>query len=296
MNDQVDNTYKSVFFVVPSYIPYLPGMTLNFLKVYETIFQFWNHNQTCFLSEKSLIARTSVSRSEVYAALMYFEKRGEIKRIRKGMKRYLVKPEKIIETNCSHLKLTSEIPDVGTSIDQTSEIPDVNVLDTGRNTSEIPDYNTKKRTKEFKNTSTTSVSSRFIITEKLDKSYLEYKVENDPRSNEVFLKHCKHHIENNSDPSLHINQRRIGVKKILAKCFENKEFFESRDYLDPEEKRIKKQEEEKRAKAQAEAQDKQHWKKMEELKKATASKTIQERRGRPTRLADLLRNYKPNAN
>jgi hypothetical protein len=278
MNNHVHNTYKSAFFVVPTYIPYLPGMTLNFLKVYETIFQFWNHNKACYLSEKSLIERTSVCRSEVYAALMYFEKHGEVKRIRKGLKRFLVRPEKIIETDCTHLNLTSEIADIGTNINQTSEIADVNVRDSGRITSEIADHNTKKRTKEFKKTSTTSVSSSFIITEKLDKTYLEYKVDTDPRSDEVYLKHCKHHIENNSDPSLHINQRRSGIKEILRKCFENKEYFESRDYLDPEEKRIKKQEEEARAKAKAEAQDRLHLEKMkkwEEEQKARKEKQTQ---------------------
>lgn len=299
MNDHVNNTYTSAFFIVPTYIPYLPGMTLNFLKVYETIFQFWNHNKSCYLSEKSLMERTSVCRSEVYAALMYFEKLGEIKRIRKGLKRFLVRPEKIIETDCTHLSLTSEIADIGTNINQTSEIADVNVRDSGRNTSEIADHNTKKRTKEIKKTSTTSVSSSFIITEKLDNQYLDYKVDTDPRSDEVFLKHCKHHIENNSDPALHINQRRSGIKKILSKCFEAKEIFESRDYLDPEEQRIKKEEQEARMKAQTEAQEKLHWEKMERLKKEQEtrqqSKPSQERRGSPTRLADMLKNFK-NAN
>jgi hypothetical protein len=230
---------------------------------------------------------------------MYFEKSGEIKRIRKGLKRFLVRLEKVIETDCTHLNLTSGISDVSTNINQTSEIADVNVRDSGRNTSEIADYNTKKRTKEFKNTSTTSVSSSFIITEKLDKTYLEYKVADDPRTDEIFLKHCKHHIHNNSDPSLHINQRRSGIKKILIKCFEAKEYFESRDYLDPEEQRIKKEEEEARSKAQAEAQEKLHWEKMERLKigqtKGKESKPSQERIGNPTRLADMLKNLS-NAN
>jgi hypothetical protein len=299
MNDHANNTYNSAFFIVPSYILDLPGLTLGFLKVYESIFQFWNHNKTCFLSEKSLCARTTLKRSQIYEALAYFERHGEVKRVRKGLKRYLVRPEKIIETDCTDVIQTSAVPDIGTTIDQTSATPDVDVRSTGRNTSATADYNTKKRTKEIKKTSTTSVSSSFIITEKLDNQYLAYKVDTDPRSDEVFLKHCKHHIENNSDPALHINQRRSGIKKILSKCFEAKEIFESRDYLDPEEQRIKKEEQEARMEAQSEAQEKLHWEKMERLKKEQEtrqqSKPSQERRGSPTRLADMLKNFK-NAN
>ena len=43
------NNYKETFFIVPSYILDLPGITLGYLKVYETIFQFWNKNQICFI-------------------------------------------------------------------------------------------------------------------------------------------------------------------------------------------------------------------------------------------------------
>ena len=50
-------------------------------------------------------------------------------------------------------------------------------------------------------------------------------------------------------------------------------------------------------KAQTEAQEKLHWEKMERLKQETRqqSKPSQERRGSPTRLADMLKNFK-NAN
>lgn len=299
MIDHAHNTYTSAFFIVPSYILDIPGLTLGFLRVYESIFQFWNHNKTCFLSEKALIARTALKRTQIYEALAFFERHGEVKRVRKGLKRYLLRPEKIIETDCPDIGLVSAPPDVGTTIAQTSATPDVNVRSAGRQTSAPADYNTKKRTKEIKKTSTTSVSSSFIITEKLDNQYLDYKVDTDPRSDEVFLKHCKHHIENNSDPSLHLNQRRSGIKKILSKCFEEKAYFESRDYLDPEEQRIKKEEEEARLKAQAEAQDRLHMEKMkqweEQQKIRQESKPNQERRGSPTRLADMLKGFAANA-
>lgn len=267
MNDIKHNTYTSAFFITPSYILDIPGITLGFLRVYESIFQFWNHNKSCFLSEKILCERTKLKRTQVYEALTFFERHGEIKRIRKGMKRFLVRPEKIIETDCTHLTLKSERADDSTTIAQTSALPDVNVRSTGRNTSAPADYNTKKLTKEIKKTSSKAVSSSFFNTEKLDKEYLQYKLDSDPRSDEVFLKHCKHHIENNSDLNLHINQRRSGIKKILRSSFEASEYFESRYYLDPIEQRAKKEEQEAQMKVKAEAQEKIHWQKMERYKK-----------------------------
>lgn len=153
MNNQSSNTYTSAFFIIPSYIAYLPGMTLNFLKIYETIFQFWNHNKACYLSEKSLMERTKVCRTQIYDALTYFEKHGEIKRVRKGMKRYLVRPQKVIETDCTDLDPMSGIAEVSTNNNQTSDIADLNVRDSGRNTSGIADYNNKNINKEINTTS-----------------------------------------------------------------------------------------------------------------------------------------------
>lgn len=99
MNDHVNNTYTSAFFIVPSYIPYLSGMTLNFLKVYETIFQFWNKKKNCFLSNSAIVERTGVQITQVKEALNFFEKYNELIRIQKGLKRFIAQPLKHIETD-----------------------------------------------------------------------------------------------------------------------------------------------------------------------------------------------------
>lgn len=94
-----NTSYESVFFIVPSYILKLPGLTLGFLKVYETIFQFWNKGRICFLSNPMIQERTGLGITQVKDALLFFEKAGELKRIHKAGKRYLSRPERFIETD-----------------------------------------------------------------------------------------------------------------------------------------------------------------------------------------------------
>jgi hypothetical protein len=90
--------YKSTFFVVPSRILELPGLILSYLRVYETIFQFWNHGKDCFLSNDQIKERTGIaSESTIRDAFIYFEKHGEMKRKTIKGQRYLVQPERTIE-------------------------------------------------------------------------------------------------------------------------------------------------------------------------------------------------------
>lgn len=95
-----NTTYKSAFFIVPSRILELPDLTLAFLKFYETIFQFWNHGQKCYLSNDSIMERTGIkSKSTIDDAFNYFEKHNEMKRVYKTNKRYIVQPTRAIETD-----------------------------------------------------------------------------------------------------------------------------------------------------------------------------------------------------
>lgn len=100
MNGQNSNTYEETFYIIPRYIRKLPGITLAYLDVYETIFQFWNKNKACFLGEESMCERTGYQRRIIYKALNFFEQHQELERIKKNGKRYLVRPMKIIETDC----------------------------------------------------------------------------------------------------------------------------------------------------------------------------------------------------
>jgi hypothetical protein len=90
--------YQSVFFIVPTRIMNLPGLTLAYLKIYETIFQFWNNKKPCYLSNEAICLRTGInSESTVREAFMFFEKHNELKRQVKGNKRYLIQPTQFIE-------------------------------------------------------------------------------------------------------------------------------------------------------------------------------------------------------
>jgi hypothetical protein len=140
-----NNPYVASFFVVPAYIMSLPGLTLSFLRVYETIFQFWNHRKTCFLSLDSICERTTVGRSQVCEALLFFEKHNELQRIKKGGRRYLLQPSKPIETDCTEI-----IPESGGA--------DCEVRRSGLGESGGADYNNKKLNKENNNTTTSNIS------------------------------------------------------------------------------------------------------------------------------------------
>ena len=138
MNSTDNNTYQAAFFIVPSYILDLPGLTLAFLKVYETIFQFWNHRKPCFLSLKAICERTHLSNSQVCEALNFFEKNGELIRRKKGRKRYLVQPERSIQEDCPELNHESATAD--TSVQS--------VRSSGLNQSAGADTNKKNINKE----------------------------------------------------------------------------------------------------------------------------------------------------
>jgi hypothetical protein len=92
-----DKHYEQAFFTVPNRILNLPGLTIAFLRFYETIFHFWHKEQLCFLSNDALKERTGISSSStIQEAFVYFEKHGEIKRVQKGRRRFIIQPERKI--------------------------------------------------------------------------------------------------------------------------------------------------------------------------------------------------------
>jgi hypothetical protein len=69
-----------------------------FLRIYETIFQFWNHDKQCYLSNDAILKRAGLtSIGGLSEAFIFFEKHGELKRKYINGKRYLIQPERIIE-------------------------------------------------------------------------------------------------------------------------------------------------------------------------------------------------------
>lgn len=112
MSAQKDTiSYQSAFFIVPARIMNLAGLTLTYLKVYETIFQFWNHGKDCYLSTSAIMLRINVSSdSVVREAFAFFEKHNELKRITKNGRRYLQQPSNIIEIDEKSTKKHADTP------------------------------------------------------------------------------------------------------------------------------------------------------------------------------------------
>lgn len=162
MIGQNSNTYEETFYIIPRYIRKLPDITLAYLDIYETIFQFWNKNKACFLSEDSLCERTGYKRAVIYKALNFFERHQELQRIKRNGKRYLVRPMKIIETDCEvndekviHINSTEIVP-MSTTVDP-------NVYNRRHSTSTTVDHNIKNINKE-----TNSVCDKSPPTQKFD--------------------------------------------------------------------------------------------------------------------------------
>lgn len=91
-------SYESAFFIVPSRIMELPNITLAQVRIYETIFQFWNHGKWCYLSNAAIMDRTNIkSERTIQDALLFFESHNELIRETKNGKRYLCQPTRKLE-------------------------------------------------------------------------------------------------------------------------------------------------------------------------------------------------------
>ena len=128
MSHEHNNNYQAAFAVFPQRIWNLPGITLAYLRIYETIFQFWNHGSLCYLTNAAILQRTGVaSISTLIDAFQFFEKHNELKRSIIDGKRYLIQPERKIETD------TEPPPDKPTKSEK-------NQCDKGVSTERYPPY------------------------------------------------------------------------------------------------------------------------------------------------------------
>jgi hypothetical protein len=89
----------------------------------------------------------------------------------------------------------------------------------------IPD--TKPDTKPDKKLTNCESSSSFIFSETIDKNILNEKPDHDTRSNDLFMKHVIHHVENNSDKKYKKIVRVQSALKMLKKLKSQNIIFES---------------------------------------------------------------------
>jgi hypothetical protein len=115
--------YKETWFIVPRSILDIPNLKLCHLKVFETIFQFWNKNRKCFLSNPEISRRTGIAITQVKQAILFFEQHKELERIQIGLKRYLMQPLKIVEIPGLELVQKEVAPNEATCTKDTQVAP-----------------------------------------------------------------------------------------------------------------------------------------------------------------------------
>lgn len=94
---------------------------------------------------------------------------------------------------------------------------------------ELPLYDTKEDTKEYKTTTTqnSDLSSSSFFSLKQKEQLLSLKLPSDSRTNQSFLEHCQSHVENqDNDKSTY--QRVAGLKTILNNLWETGEHFKAK--------------------------------------------------------------------
>ena len=92
MSTAKSKQYEETFFIVPRHIRKIPGMTLSYLDVYETIFQFWDKGRECLLSNAEIIEITGFKERQIKYALDFLEKNKVLQRVFIDGQRYLVQP------------------------------------------------------------------------------------------------------------------------------------------------------------------------------------------------------------
>lgn len=144
--------YKETWFIVPRSIVDLPDISLGFLKVFETIFQFWNKGRKCYLSNPEISKRTGLKITQVKEAIAYFERHKELERIQIGMKRYLMQPLKVVEIPGLEVvpKEVAALPATCTNDTQVAAPPARGGRSTGQEVAAPPATEIKKLNKEIK--------------------------------------------------------------------------------------------------------------------------------------------------
>jgi hypothetical protein len=103
--------FNQAWFVIPKRIMDLDGLTMAFLRVYETIFQFWNNDKPCYLSNKMIMERTGIkSERTIQDAFTFFEQHNELVRKDNKGKRYLVQPTRYVELEPEKLSTEEPLP------------------------------------------------------------------------------------------------------------------------------------------------------------------------------------------
>lgn len=102
---------------LPNHILYIKGVQLSYIKVFVHIFNLWQAEKPCFLSNPELARRTQLHEDTVREAIKFFEKNNILKRIQKLGKRYLVQKTQYVE-----IEVNDGFENFSTNNDQSTEL------------------------------------------------------------------------------------------------------------------------------------------------------------------------------
>ena len=82
---------------LPNHILYLEGVQLSYIKVFVHIFNLWQSDKPCYISNPEFCKRTGLHKDTINNALQFFEKHNIFKRVQKGTRRYLLQTPRVVE-------------------------------------------------------------------------------------------------------------------------------------------------------------------------------------------------------
>lgn len=119
------------FVCFPRHVFHVDGMSLQRLKVYEAIFQFWHRGKTVYLSNANLMERCGISdKGNLNRTLDWLEEKNLIERFWKGKKRYIRQPLAEIEVEEEKTVVTHDYHGSHTGLPSvvTHDYPTINII------------------------------------------------------------------------------------------------------------------------------------------------------------------------
>ena len=178
-------------------------------------------------SKNYLCALAGIGKTQYFSTLNKLESFGYIQRSGFTNRKkihwvYSPKSEIFVDETISSPEPRTNVKNLNTSsVNRTKLVRDPEPILFG-----IPDTDTKEDTKESNKLTNCEKSSSSFFSEKQKNELLSYKLKTDKRSDKLFLDHCNHHAEIQTN-DLSKFQRFSGLKKILAGLYKTGEHFKS---------------------------------------------------------------------
>lgn len=243
MSDRTCNSSKS--FNLPSYIniPFFlyqdDRLEKSALLIAAFFYSLHTAGKSLTASKDYLCALCNIGKTQYFYTLNQLESLGYIKRNgftnrKKIQWVYSPKSEIIVDETDTSPGYRTGVVNLNTSPAARTKL----VRDPEPILSGIPDTDIKEDTKDYKKLTTVpepekkpepKESSSSFFTQKEKDDLLSYKLQDDTRSDELFLDNCQFHIESQKNEFARF-RRLKGLKNILLQSYENREPFKAVGY------------------------------------------------------------------